>query len=284
MQLGHFRLQVVSGGRFKMDGGTMFGVVPKALWSRYAEPDDQNLIQKTTNCLFVDTGRSKVLIDTGYGSKLTEKQRDIFQSEQGSPLTDSLAQIGVAPGEIDTVIFSHLHFDHAGGGTEFDVDGILKPTFPNADYVAQRREWMLATADLPELRGAYPQENLLPLRSADCLRLIDGNVQIVPGIRSILTGGHTPAHQALLIESGDAVGVYLGELCPTAGHLPIRWGMSYDLDVLQLRRMKAELLGRIADRGWLAFFDHDSQTTHARLTTDEKRDFEIINLPEDGAV
>jgi len=284
MQLGQFRLQVVSGGRFKMDGGTMFGVVPKALWSQYADPDDENLIQKATNCLFVDTGRNNVLIDTGYGSKLTEKQQTIFDSQQGSPLIDSLAQIGVTPGEIDTVVFSHLHFDHAGGGTEFDADENLKPSFPNAEYVVQRREWMLATADLPELRGSFPQENLLPLQSAGCLRLVDGNVEIVPGIRSILTGGHTPAHQALLIESGDAVGVYLGELCPTTGHLPIRWGMSYDLDVLQLRRMKSELLGTIADRGWLAFFDHDSQTTHARLKRDEKRDFEVIDLSGDGAV
>ncbi len=282
MQLGQFELQVVSGGRFKMDGGTMFGVVPKALWSRYAEPDDRNLIPKDTNCLYVDTGRNKVLIDTGYGSKLPEKQRTLLESEQGSPLIDSLTRIGVAPGDIDTVIFSHLHFDHAGGGTEFGADGTIKPSFPNAVYVAQRREWMLATADLPELRGAYPQENLLPLQSADCLHLIDGNVEIVPGIRSIVTGGHTPAHQALLIESSDGAAVYLGELCPTTGHLPIRWGMSYDLDVLQLRRMKSELLAMIADRGWRAFFDHDPQTTHGRLRRDEKRDFEIIDVSEDG--
>lgn len=284
MQLGQFRLQIVSGGRFKMDGGTMFGVVPKALWSRYAEPDDQNLIQKTTNCLFVDTGRNKVLIDTGYGSKLPEKERTILESEPGSPLIGSLMQIGVSCDEIDTVIFSHLHFDHAGGGTEHDADAKLKPTFPNAEYVVQRREWMLGTAELPELRGAYPLENLLPLQSADCLRLIDGDVEIVPGIRSIVTGGHTPAHQALLVESSDDVGVYLGELCPTAGHLPIRWGMSYDLDVLQVRRMKSELLGMIADRGWLAFFDHDPQTFHARLRRDEKRDFEIVHLSEDEAI
>jgi glyoxylase-like metal-dependent hydrolase (beta-lactamase superfamily II) len=276
MQLGHFRLEVVSGGRFRMDGGAMFGVVPKTLWSRYAEPDDRNRIPQAANCLLVDTGRNKVLIDTGYGGKLSEKEKRIYAAEQGSPLIDSLAQIGVAPDEIDTVVLSHLHFDHAGGGTESNADELGKPTFSNAEYVVQRREWMLATADLPELRGTYPSQNLLPLRDADCLRLIDGDVEIVPGIHSIVTGGHTPAHQSVLVESGGCAAVYLAELCPTTAHLPIRWGMSYDLDVVQLRRKKWELLARIVDQGWWAFFDHDPQTTHARLARHNKRDFEVV--------
>ena len=191
-------------------------------------------------------------------------------------LLAGLAARGVAPGDVDVIVLSHLHFDHAGGATELNADGRLHPTFPNAEYVVQRREWMLATADLPELRGSYPPENLLPLRDAGCLRLIDGDVEIVPGIRSIVTGGHTPAHQAILVESGDDAAVYLGELCPTTAHLPVRWGMAYDLDVVQLRRKKLELLAMIADREWWAFFDHDCQTTRARLTRHEKRDFEIV--------
>jgi glyoxylase-like metal-dependent hydrolase (beta-lactamase superfamily II) len=276
MQLGHFSVEVVSGGRFKMDGGAMFGVVPRALWSKHAPPDDQNRIQNASNCLFVDTGSNKVLVDTGYGSKLTDKQRGILASERGSPLAASLRQIDVTVEEIDTVLLTHLHFDHAGGGTEFDATERVKPSFPNAEYVVQRKEWDLATADLPELRGAYPQENVLPLRNADCLRLIDGDVEIVPGIRSILTGGHTPGHQSIVIESENATALYLGELCPTIRHLPIRWGMSFDLDVLQLRRKKSELLGLIADRGWLAVFDHDPGTPHARLRRDEERDFAIV--------
>jgi glyoxylase-like metal-dependent hydrolase (beta-lactamase superfamily II) len=277
MELGEFRLQVVSGGRFRMDGGAMFGVVPKSLWSRHVQPDSENRIPQAANCLLVDTGRHKVLIDTGYGGKFSAKERDIYAAEEGSPLMDSLAQIGVAPEEIDTVILSHLHFDHAGGGTELAEDKHLRPTFPNAEYVVQRREWMLATADLPELRGTYPQENLGPLRDADCLRLIDGDVEIVPGIHAIVTGGHTPAHQSLLVESGGCTAVCLAELCPTQVHLPIRWGMAYDLDVVQLRRKKAELLGMIADRGWWAFFDHDCETTHVRLRRSKRRDFELAD-------
>jgi len=277
MQLGEFRLNVVSGGRFWMDGGAMFGVVPRVVWSRHVQPDSQHRIPQDANCLLVDTGRHKVLIDTGYGSKLSAKEKDIYSAEEGSPLIDSLARVGITPQEIDTVIFSHLHFDHAGGGTELAGDGNLRPTFPNAQYVVQRREWMLATADLPELRGSYPPDNLRPLRDADCLRLIDGDVEIVPGVHSIVTGGHTPGHQSVLVENGGHAAVYLGELCPTQVHLPIRWGMAYDFDVMQLRRKKAELLGMIADRDWWAFFDHDYQTTHARLARDEQRDFQIAD-------
>jgi len=275
MRFGQFTVQVVSGGRLKMDGGTMFGVVPRAVWSRYVGPDAENLVPMATNCLLVDTGRNRVLIDAGCGGKLTEKQRALLAVESGSPLTDNLMSIGVAAADIDTVIMSHLHFDHAGGCTEFDAGGNLRPTFPRAAYVVQRGEWDLATADLPELRGAYPQENILPLRDAGCLRLIDGDVDIVPGIRSILTGGHSPAHQCLLIESGGAAAVYLGDLCPTAHHLPVRWGTSYDLDVLQLRRKKSALLAEIARHRWFAFFDHDPRVTHARLRPDEKRDFTL---------
>jgi glyoxylase-like metal-dependent hydrolase (beta-lactamase superfamily II) len=277
MQLGELRLQVVSGGRFRMDGGAMFGVVPKVLWSRCVQPDGENRIPLAANCLLIDTGRHKVLVDTGYGSKLSAREQEIYGAEQGSPLTDSLSQMGVTPPEIDTVILSHLHFDHAGGGTEYAAEESLRPTFPNAEYVVQRREWMLATADLPELRGTYPPENLWPLRDADCLRLIDGDVEIVPGIHSIVTGGHTAAHQSLLIESDGCAAVYLADVCPTQVHLPIRWGMAYDLDVVQLRRKKSELLGMIADRDWWAFFDHDARTTHTRLTRHKKRDFEIVD-------
>ena len=279
VQLGHIRIEVVSGGRFKMDGGNVFGMVPKALWSRVRKPDEEDRVEQTTNCLFVDTGRNKILIDTGYGGKLTERQRRIFATQQGFPLTESLQQIGVAAEEIDTVVFSHLHFDHAGGATILDEDGQLRPTFANAQHVVQRREWMIATADLPELCGSYPQDNLLPLQSAGCLRLIDGNVEIVPGVRSISTGGHTPGHQAIQVGSGNDAAVYLGDLCLTTSHLPVRWGTSFDLNVLELRRKKSELLATIAEHNWLAFFDHDPHVTHARLRRDDERDFAIVPKP-----
>ncbi|MGH7201324.1 MAG: MBL fold metallo-hydrolase [Planctomycetaceae bacterium] len=275
MKLGQFELTTISGGRFSIDGGTMFGVVPKTLWNRVVPADEGNFIPQATNCVLVRTGRQTMLIDTGYGSKLDEKQRRIFRSEEGGPLLDSLASKGVTPEEIDVVVLSHLHFDHAGGATRRDESGKLVPTFPNAEYVAQRREWETASADLPELRGAYPQENFLPLAETGQLRLIEGDGEILPGFRARVTGGHTTFHMAIVIESDGETAVYLGDICPMWGHLPTLWCMAYDVDLLETRRVKPRLLGEIADSGWLALSDHDAQHAAARIRRDEKRDFAV---------
>lgn len=281
MQLGEFTLSTVSGGRFQLDGGTMFGVVPKALWQRLLPANEKNNIPQATNCVLVQTGDRNILIDTGYGSKLTEKERKIYASEEGSPLERSLADYGLTAEQIDVVILSHLHFDHAGGATTAGEDGSVVPTFPNAEYVAQRSEWETATAELPELRGAYPLQNLLPLEETGQLRLIDGDVEILPGIRAHITGGHTLAHSAIIIESGGETAVYLGDLCPTWRHLPTLWGMAYDLEVLQIRREKPRMLGRIADEGWLALSDHDPDHAAARLERDDRRDFRVAEAFEE---
>lgn len=275
MQLGKFTLTTISGGTFRIDGGTMFGVVPKLLWSKYFPCDEKNNIAQETNCVLVQDGERNILIDTGYGSKFTEKQRKIFESEEGDPLVENLRKAGLAVEDIDTVVLSHLHFDHAGGATQLREDGSLVPTFPNAEYVAQRLEWVTATAGFPELKTAYPQENLLPLKESGQLRLVDGNVEFVPGIRGIITGGHTKGHTALVIESGGEGAVYLGDICPTTRHLPTLWGMAYDVDCLEVRRNRPELLGMIVENGWWALFDHDPDHAAAKLVRDSRRDFAI---------
>ena len=271
MQLGQFELTRISGGRFAIDGGTMFGVVPRVLWERKFPPDERHRIPQETNCLLVRTGSKNVLIDTGYGGKLPEKQQRNMSAELGEPLLRNLAAVGLAAGDIDVVLFSHLHFDHAGGATRLSPDGTLLPTFPNAEYVAQRLEWINATAGYPELRGAYPQENLLPLHESGQLRLIDGNVEVVNGIRTHVTGGHTAGHQAIIIEHTGDTAVFLGDVCPTSRHLPFLWCLAYDVDLLQTRRSKAELLSAIADENWLAIFDHDPDHVAARLIRDTEK-------------
>jgi glyoxylase-like metal-dependent hydrolase (beta-lactamase superfamily II) len=275
MKLGKLTLSTVSGGRFQLDGGSMFGVVPKPLWSRVYEPDEKNRIQHGTNCVLVQDGSRNLLIDTGYGSKLSPKEREVFASEEGSPLLASLAACGLSVEQIETVILSHLHFDHAGGATRFDESGKLVPTFPRATYIAQRVEWETATAELPELRGSYPLENLLPLRETGQLKLVDGNVVLTPGIRAIVTGGHTAGHMSVVIESDDQTAVFLADLCPTWRHLRTLWCMAYDVDLLQTRRMKPKLLGEIADNGWLALSDHDDQHAAARIARDSRQDFVV---------
>lgn len=275
MQLGAFQLTTISGGRFRIDGGTMFGVVPKSLWSRVISAEEDNSIAQATNCVLVRTGAENVLIDTGYGSKLGPREQRIFRSESGDPLLQSLAAEGLGPDEIHRVILSHLHFDHAGGCTRIDAEGRVVPTFPNAEYVAQRMEWMYATAGFPELRGSYPQENLLPLQQSGQLRLIDGDAEICPGFRARVTGGHTVGHATIVLESQEQTAVYLGDCCPTWRHLPALWCMGYDLDLLTLRRVKPRVLGEIADRNWLALSDHDPDHAAAWLSRDEKREFSV---------
>ncbi len=273
LRLGDLELTTVSGGRFRIDGGTMFGVVPKPLWERAAPPDERNTIPQATNCLLVRSAGRRVLIDTGYGSKLAEKQRRHIDAEPGDPLAASLAAAGVVAEQIDTVLLTHLHFDHAGGATRRDESGTLIAAFPNAEYVVQRSEWEFANADLPELRGSYPAENFAPLADSGRLRLIDGDVEVAPGIASLVTGGHTPGHQAFLLESAGEAAVYLGDVCPTPRHLRTLWCMGYDLDLLATRRMKRILLGRIADEGMLALFDHDTEVAAARIARDTAREF-----------
>ncbi|MEX2286260.1 MAG: MBL fold metallo-hydrolase [Planctomycetaceae bacterium] len=275
MQLGSVTLTTISGGRFRLDGGSMFGVVPKPLWSKVHPPDENNTIPHGTNCVLVRDGRRNILIDTGYGSKLSSRQREVFAGEAGDPLLASLAAHGLLAEQIDAVILSHLHFDHAGGSTRYDENGALVPTFPRATYIAQKLEWEIATAELPELRGAYPLENLLPLRAAGQLQLVDGDVELVPGIRAIITGGHTAGHMAVVIESEDDTALFLADVCPTWRHLRTLWCMAYDVNLLQTRRIKSKLLGQIADNNWLALCDHDADHAAARIARDDRQDFVV---------
>jgi glyoxylase-like metal-dependent hydrolase (beta-lactamase superfamily II) len=275
MKLGSFELTTISGGRFWTDGGGMFGIIPKPLWSRLITTDELNRIPQGTNCVLVRTGTNTVLIDTGYGSKIPAKQLGHMLGEAGDPLVASLDAAGVKPDEIDTVILSHLHFDHAGGATRIDENGKLVDSFPNAQYIVQKEEWESATGGHVELRNAYPQENILPLAETGRLKLIEGDIEILPGIRSIVTGGHTRAQQVIVIESEGEGAMYLADACPTWRHLPQLWCMSYDEDLLQARRIKPVLLGQIADNGWWGLSDHDPDHAAARIRRDDRREFVV---------
>ncbi len=280
MNLGNWQLDTVSGGTWRTDGGAMFGVVPKALWERAHPADDRNRIRMNSNCLLARDGRHTVLIDTGYGGKLTERERDIFAAQPGEPLLESLAALGVSPHQIDTVALTHLHFDHVGGGSRRQADGRIVPTFLRARHVVRAGEWRDATSGAPELEGGYPPENVQPLAESGLLELIDGDgdVEIVPGLRAIVTRGHTRWHQSLVFESAGQTAIYLGDLCPTAAHVRRLWGMAYDVEPLETRRRKPQVLGQAADEGWIVLWDHDPDRWASRLVRDAKREFVTVEV------
>lgn len=276
LQLGQWRLDTVSGGKFRLDGGVMYGVVPRSLWQSLTPPDEQNRIPFGIHCVLARNGRQTVLIDTGHGDKLSRLDRSAHALEPGDPLLDELAALDVAPGDVDAVVLSHLHWDHAGGATTFDAARRPIPTFPNAAYFIQRDEWEDAMSGVPELAGSYAPENFAPLAATGQLILVDDDQEILPGLWTRVTGGHTRAHQALLFESDGAAAIYLGDLCPAVTHVRRLWATAYDLYPVEIRRRKPEFLGEAADQGWWVLWDHDPQIAASRLARHAKREFEVV--------
>ncbi len=277
MQLGAWRLETISGGSFLIDGGALFGVVPRSLWSTVIAPDESNRIRVGCHCLLARNGRQTVLVDTGYGGKYGLLDRKFYGMEPGEPLLDSLAARGVEPDEIDLVVMSHLHFDHAGGGTRRDYQRRLVPTFPRAQYAIGRLEWEDATSGSPELQTAYWADNLAPLEAAGQVQLVDDNAELLPGLRVRLTGGHCRGHLAIRFDGAAQTLVYLGDLCPSTAHVRRMWHTAYDTYPLVTRRYKPQLLGEAADRGWWLVWNHDPHTAISRIQRHPKREFAIVD-------
>lgn len=271
--IGDFELTIVSGGTMWSDGGTMFGVIPKALWARKCEPDENNLILMETNCLLVRTPDSLGLIDTGYGDKLPEKIRKRGRLEEGAPLVQNLQKVGVIPQDIDWLILTHLHFDHAGGVTTLNNEGVLQPVFSRARHYVQRMEWEDAVSDRMELAGAYTAADFVPVEEAGLLTLVDDTQELVPGITVERTDGHTRGHQLVRLTSGGQTVVYVGDVSPMAPHVRAFWTMSYDQYPLITRRTKPDILGAIADRGEIAIFPHEPHDKIVRLQRDDRVEF-----------
>ncbi|HJQ63934.1 MAG TPA: MBL fold metallo-hydrolase [Burkholderiales bacterium] len=278
ISVGDIRLTIVSGGQLWIDGGNMFGVIPRVLWQQKSPPDELNRIRLDTNCVLVRTRDSLGLVDTGYGGKLPHKLRQRHGLDDGAPLVRNLAAAGVTPEQIDWVILTHLHFDHAGGATDRDEDGAVRPTFPRARHYVQRFEWEDALAVLPELAGAYSLDDFVPIERAGLLEIVEGDAQIVPGITTQLTGAHTRGHQIVRIESEDESATCLADICPTAAHLPTFWTMAYDQLPLAVRRIKPRILNDIAEQHRIALFSHDPQVVAARLAPDASGELSIVEL------
>jgi len=259
MIFGGMELHLLSDGPFWLDGGAMFGVIPKPLWEKQIQPDARNRIHLTMNCLVVRTGKDCILIESGAGDKLDEKRRDIFGLGGPPRLLEQMAAIGVRPEDVNIVLNTHLHFDHCGWNTRA-VAGRLVPTFPNARYIVQRGELDWARHPSERDRGSYFPENFAPIDEAGRWSLVDGDVEIVPGIRVYRVPGHNRDMQCVRIESAGRTLFLPVDLCPTHYHIPVHWVMSYDLYPLQTMENKKKWLAEAARGNWLCLFCHDAET------------------------
>ena len=265
LKLGSLDLSPILDGYFALDGGAMFGVVPKPLWQRVAPADERNRIRLAMRAWLVRGGGATVLIDAGAGDKLDAKAADIYGFDGVSSLERSLAEAGVGIDDIDVVIASHLHFDHAGGFTVRGPDGRVRPRFPRARYIVRRGEWEAALAPHERNRASYFAENYVPLRDAGVLDLHDGDAEVVPGFRVRRTGGHTRDHQIVYIESAGETAVFVADLLPTAAHLPLPYIMGYDLYPMETLEFKRGFLAEAAERGYAILFEHDPTIAAGRI-------------------
>ena len=222
-----------------------------------------------TNCLLIRGQGRNILVDSGYGTKGSAAEREMFDFH-GATLVENLAAEGIVPEQIDVVVLTHLHFDHVGGCTRLGEDGGIVPEFPRARHFVQRAEWEDATGNRPELKGSYFPRDFQPLADAGLIELVDGAAVVAPGVSVRPVRGHTRGHQIVDIKSGGVRAVYLGDVCPMTPHLRPFWTMAYDQFPLDTRRNKPPILDEIAAHNWLAIFDHDPRTRAARLTADAK--------------
>ena len=283
--IGRWRVHAIQAGGQKLDGGAMFGVVPRPLWEKRIAPDARHRIQLGMRCLLVEHESGLVLIDNGAGNKENEKFHDIYGVEnaaagvaapgaagRGAPtqLEEGLARLGMTPADIAIVIDTHLHFDHAGGNTTLLPDGRIVPTFPSARYVVQRREYEYATHTNERTAASYFPHNFVPVLEAGQFDFVEGEREIVAGISVLPTPGHVPNHQGVLLRSDGATAFFLADLVPTTAHLPLPWIMGYDVEPLVTLETRRRIMKRALDEQWLMVFEHDATTPWSRIAHDGK--------------
>lgn len=270
MNWGEFELRRISDGELWLDGGAMFGVVPKPLWSKTTPCDDRNRIRLGTNCLLVRSRQRNLLIDTGCGVKYSPKEMSIYRIEREKGLLEGLSQCGLSPGDIDVVVNTHLHFDHAGGNTIPSPRG-AEAAFPNATYVVQKQEYQEACNPHERNSASYRSDNWEALAGSGQLKLVEGEQEVIPGVRLIPTPGHTLGHQSVLIESQGRKLFYIADLCPTQAHGPLPWIMGYDLYPMTTLETRRRIYRQAIDEDWSLFFEHDPEKPLGTLKRENGR-------------
>lgn len=273
MRLGNVDLRVVSDGTYWEDGGGLFGLVPKALWEQVMQPDERNRLPFQQRSLVIETGKQRILVDTGYGDKLSQKERGFISLEGERRLLNDLEEAGIGAAGIDLVINTHLHGDHCGGNTRYDQDGEVVPTFPRATYCVQRLE--LADAHFPNerTRATYQPENFKPLERAGQLRVLWGDTQISDEVRVIVTPGHTRAHQCVIIESQGKTAAFLGDLASWPIHIErLAWVPAYDLEPMVSIETKRSVARWAVQNRVLLYFEHHPEVVAGYLHATERAD------------
>ncbi len=256
MKLGKFELLIAWDGYFKLDGGAMFGVVPKPLWSRNDPADDRNRILLSINPMVIRYDNEVILVETGIGDKWDDKNKDIMDLNRNDNLLKSLKEFAIEKQDVTGVILTHLHFDHSGGAVELHENGDLIPAFPNAKYFIQQKEWDFAVSSNERAKASYIPENFLPLEEHGHMVFLNGDQEILPGVYGEVTGGHTPHHQVIHLESEGKKACYIGDIIPTASHIKLPYIMGYDTNPLDTLASKKRLINSALDEKWLVIFPH----------------------------
>ncbi len=267
MRLGALTLHVVSDGGFRLDGGAMFGVVPKVMWSKQKPADEKNRIAMGTNCLLIESGRDLVLVDTGLGDKHDAKFEEIYAFDRGARrLPDAIRAAGYELGDVTHVVLSHLHFDHSGWNTRLD-NGVAVPTFPKARYWLEAGEVEHARDPNERDRASYDERNWEPLFEAGVVELFDGEAEPVTGVKAVKAPGHNRDMCVVTIDGGspEARAIFLADLVPTSAHVPTPWVMGFDLYPVTTMGEKKLWLPRVASGNWLCVFEHDAEVPLGRL-------------------
>jgi len=263
LKLGDLEFHVVPDGHIYLDGGAMFGIVPKPLWEKKVPADSRNRIRLGLNCLLIRAGGKRILVETGAGGKWNAKLRDIYALD-GPFLEEGLREYAIAPGDIDIVVNTHLHFDHCGGNTQWEKDKAVA-VFPNARYVSRKGEFENAMHPNERTRATYFPENYAPMAETKQLQLIEEDTEIAPGVELICAPGHTADMMCVKLSGGGKTAFLLADLVPTRAHLPFAWGMGYDLFPLTVIENKRKWLPRIVREEWVALFVHDADEPAAYL-------------------
>ncbi|MEX2528447.1 MAG: MBL fold metallo-hydrolase [Gemmatimonadota bacterium] len=274
--VGGIRIHMLEAGLQRLDGGAMFGVVPRTLWERRIPPDALHRIPLALRCMLVEAPDALVLVDTGLGNKESARFQEMYGVENKGELTaleDAIREAGFRPDDVDLVVNTHLHFDHAGGNTVLQPSGDVVPSFPRAQYVVDGAELAFAGTANERTRASYLPHNLEAISQAGLWREVgtEEEVEVTRGVRMLATPGHTPHHRSVLVGDGAEWAMFLADLCPTVAHLPLPWIMGYDLEPLVTLESKRRAWERARDEDWLLLFQHDPQLPWGRLDPQQDR-------------